>query len=228
MAAVLCTSIGDLCSTTCNACSKVICLPCRALNLGCETLGDLLCTPFMPYILVTFGLNTPAVVFGVLSFGSIGCDELFTWLIANAVLSAIHMVACLYIIRRIRESAAEPMAVATVVTKGDDIPSKTEQGYLVSNFTALPENSADREGGANSFQRIKHVLCYDQGMAVYILVVIVWVVWMSLGISRRLLADGENADCDILAGYMNITIVCGYVWMMVVACAFCCSILCVR
>lgn len=231
MAAVLCNGIGDLCSSTCNAFSKVICLPCRALNLGCETLGEILCTPFMPYMIVTFALNTPAVVYGVLSLQSVGCTDLFSWLIGNAVLCAIHMVACLYIIKRIRESAAaESMVVTTTVVsaKGDDVPSKTEQGYLMSNFRALPEYSTDREGGANSFQRIKHVLCYDKGMAVYILVIIVWLVWMSMGIGRRVLADGDNAECEDLVMYMNITILCGYIWMMVVACAFCCSILCVR
>jgi hypothetical protein len=234
MAAVVCTTIGELCSASCNAFSKVICLPCRALNLGCESLGELLCTPFMPYMIVTFALNTPAVVYGVMSVQSVGCSDLFSWLIGNAVLCAIHMVACLYIIKRIQEAKAaeEQLVVATSVVSGkgaDDIPSKTEQGYLVSNFMALPaEHHTDREGGANSFQRIKHVLCYDKGMAVYIIVIIIWLVWMSMGIGRRVLADGNDAECDTLINYMNVTIICGYMWMMVVAFAFCCSMLCVR
>jgi hypothetical protein len=230
MAAVICTSIGDLCSASCNAFSKVICLPCKALNLGCESLGDLLCTPFMPYIIVTFALNTPAVVYGVLSFKSFGCYDLFRWLIVNAVLSAIHMIGCLYIVQKIRESQAEPMAyaVATTGNKGDNSPSKTEQGFALSNFTAMPEQGDRALGGANSFHRIKHVLCYDKGMALYILVVIVWAVWLSLGIGRRFLYDDANEDCGELVGYMNVTILCAYVWMMMVAFAFCCSLLCVR
>jgi hypothetical protein len=258
MAAVLCTALGDLCSTTCNALSQVVCLPCRALNLGCESLGQLLCTPFMPYIVVTFALNTPAVVYGIMGLiNNFGCASLVRWLAINALLSGIHMIACLYIVQKIRESFPEEygvvVAVATPVvpTKDggkdyhDNAPAKVEEGYVLSNFSPIPPergsgkrsstttyaaaSATKATGGANSLQRIKHVLCYDVGMAVYIIVCIVWMVWLSMGIGQRFMyQDDASGECDGLPGHMNVVILCGYVWMTVVAFTFCCSILCVR
>jgi hypothetical protein len=226
MAAVLCQSVGDLCTQSCKAVSKVICLPCKALNLGCESLGEFLCTPFMPFLIVTFGLNTPALVLGIKSLDNYGCSELFNWLIVNAVFAAIHMIASVYIVNRIKESAPDrtPVAVATTGVESND--SKMESGYILQNFTV--PNDDDR-GGSNSFQRVKHVLCYDKGMAVYILLVIFWMCWITVGISRRLFVEDANNDaCSELIPYMNITISCGYVWMTMVGVAFCCSFLCMR
>ena len=229
MAAVLCQSVGDLCSQSCKAVNKVICLPCKALNLGCESLGEILCTPFMPFLIVTFALNTPAVVYGIKSLDNFGCTDLFNWLIVNAVFGVIHMIAAIYIVNKIKSSGPDPttpIATASTATTGLESSKMEEGGYVLENFT-VPQS--EEHGGANSFQRIKHVLCYDKGMAVYILMVIFWMVWISIGISRRLFVeDANNESCYELIPYMNITISCGYVWMTMVGMAFCCSFLCLR
>jgi len=222
MAAVICTSLSELCRTSCNAVSRVICLPCKALNLGCERLGDLLCTPFMPFLVVTFALNTPGVVYGFMSVDNYGCSDLFRWLIVNAVLSGIHMFGGMYIVNRIREPAAEELSSSKTQSSVDKME---EGGYVLNNFS-VPKNN--ERGGPNSFQRVKHVLCYDKGMALYILVVVFWMVWICMGVNRRLTVDDGNEACDELISYMNITISLGYVWMTVIGVAFCCSFLCLR
>jgi hypothetical protein len=230
MAAVLCSTVGELFSSSCRAISQVICLPCKACNLGCETLGDILCTPMMPFIIFTFGFMAPSVVYGVLSLDNYGCRDLFSWLIVNGVFAVIHMVGCLYIVQKLKEPGSEPI-MATVMgessnAKGES--SKMEEGNYISmasNFSAPKNNEV---GAANSIQRAKHVLCYDKGMAVYILLILFWMAWICVGINRRFSVDDGNASCYELIKYMNVTITCGYVWMTMVGLAFCCSFLCLR
>lgn len=229
MAAVLCTTLSDVINTSCHACSKVICLPCRALNLGCEKLGDVLCTPMMPFVLFTFGLMTPALVYGVLSLDNYGCSDLFRWLIVNAVFAVFHMFGCMYIVQKLREPGQDTYYTQSGTpadTKTDS--TKMEEGAYVrisNNFTAPKDHE---RGGPNSIGRVKHVLCFDKGMAVYILVILVWIVWVCVGINRRFSVDEGNASCAELTSYMNISIMCGYIWMTMVGLAFCCSFLCLR
>ena len=73
------------------------------------------------------------------------------------------------------------------------------------------------------------MICYDKGMAVYIVIFLFWVVWMGIGVSRRLFYDrDEDESCDDLTRYMNFSIAIGYTFMTLVSFAFCCSLLCVR
>lgn len=237
MAAVLCSSVGELCTATCKGFGKVVCLPCKALGMTCDLVNDFLCTPFLPYSVVTFSLHTPALVYFGKSLDNAACPELFRWLMVNALLSAMHMIAALYIVHKIRESAAEQMFVSSATARlssskvdGTDNLSKLEEGPTATavpynNFSTLQE---EQNGGANSLERIKHVLCYDKGMAVYILVIVVWTVWLGMGVTRRFVFDDGNEACDELVGYLNITIACGYMWATMVCFAFCCSLLCLR
>ena len=80
-----------------------------------------------------------------------------------------------------------------------------------------------QHGRVFTFGRIKYVLCYDYGMAVYI---IGWSVWLGIGFGRRFTFDSGNEVCDELVGYMTPTIICGYLWATLVAFAFRCSFLC--
>jgi len=237
MAAILCTSIGELCGKGCQC----IRLPCQylgqACSKSCDMLGEIMCTPFMPYLVVTFGLNTPAVVFALKSIESYGCSySVFRWLAINAAFGFCHMFAAFYIVQIIRAPAlAHRPAEATVsALTGLNSQKAAEEGsYVESNFRPITDGTVgyDVPGGANSFQRIKHVLCYDKGMAIYICIFLSWVVWMGIGVSRRLFFDDFNeggGDCDQMLGYMNTAIALGYVWMGMVGMAFCCSLVCLR
>jgi hypothetical protein len=243
MAAILCTTIGELISTACKALS----IPCRACGAGCDKLGELICTPFMPYLVVTFFLNTPAVVYAIKSTVNEGWNcsyELFRWLIINAVLSIIHMIASFYIVNLIREekpspalpitattAASQPTFMATTGTATTSEPTTTYQNASSGNSgNFIADSSYDVPGGPNSFQRIKHVLCYDKGMAVYIVIFLFWIVWLAIGVSRRLFYDNNydgDDGCGVLR-YMISAIAIGYVWMALVGTAFCCSLFCLR
>lgn len=230
MAAILCTTIGDLIGKCCQSLTK----PCeycsQGCSKGCNELGKMLCTPFAPYIVCTLALNTPAVVYALksLSIGDFECSfPLFRWLIVNAAFALAHMFAAFYIASIIQ--APKPQAPTISAVTGLNSPQATEEGRAAaihSNFTPMPN---DLEGGANSFKRIKHVLCYDKGMAIYILVFLAWVVWMALGVSRRLFVeDYYGDDCDGMLSYMSTAITCGYVYMFMVSVTFCCSLVCLR
>lgn len=219
MAAILCKTVGDLITQCCGAMR----IPCQACGKGCNELGKLMCTPFMPYLVVTFGLNTPAVVYGVRNLLNIDCSpSLFRWLVVNASYSVCHMVAAMYIVKIIRAPAPTPAQAATVsATTG----LKAAEEGTANNFYVLSDQETSTPGGPNSFQRIKHVLCYDKGMAVYIVIFLSWIIWMGMGVSRRF---SDDSGCDDMLHSMNVAISLGYVWMSMVGMAFCCSLCCLR
>jgi hypothetical protein len=86
-------------------------------------------------------------------------------------------------------------------------------------------------GEANSIQRLGQVMCYDAGVAVYIVVFFAWMVWQSIGMSQVLFA-GDNGDeddvCDEMNKHMVFAIICGFLYLLLVCFAFGCSVLCLR
>jgi len=237
MAAILCTTIGELLSKCCRSLSKPCDFLCTGCSRGCDELGKLFCTPFAPYLICTLALNTPAVVFALQSVGYFDCSFVQTkWLVVNAVFALAHMIASFYIATVIRAPSVQQ--TAEVVDPTPTIAAKTGLSYQAAddgaeegratpktNFAVLPD---DMPGGANSYKRIMHVLCYDKGMAVYILIFLTWVVWMGLGVTRRLFSEDYADDCGDMPRYMSTALACGYVYMSLVAVAFCCSLMCLR
>lgn len=101
MAAILCQGINELC--------KLMCVPCKACGLGCRSLGEVLTSPFFPYLAVTYALNVPAVVYGIQGFtyrfshASNYCGIGTTWLMVNTLLAAAHLIASWYLVYTIRQ-----------------------------------------------------------------------------------------------------------------------------
>lgn len=157
----------------------------------------------------------PGLVYGAMSIVK-DCPNLGNWMIANGVLALVHMIAALYIVKKIRETSSSH---DTQHKSGDSEAPSTNY----SNFT-VPNR--DQHGAANSFTRIKHVLCYDKTVAVYIIIFIGWIVWLCIGMARRFSADGE--DCDQEVKWMNVIISCGYIYLSMVFVAFGCSLCCLR
>jgi hypothetical protein len=107
---------------------------------------------------------------------------------------------------------------------------------VASMLAGLPDNPDD--GPANSFQRLGQVLCYDAGVALYFFVAVLWVIWQSVGVTVAIsLAAGSGYDgdddvvgnqCDKIKGWVVLSTVCGFLYMMLVFFAFGCSLLCLR
>lgn len=92
----------------------------------------------------------------------------------------------------------------------------------------------DDDGEANSFQRLGKVMCYDAGVAIYILVAVGWLVWQSVGFMEVVSSggnngnDGENGiDCPLVE-WITMSLACGMIYCMVVCVVFSCSFLCMR
>jgi hypothetical protein len=86
-------------------------------------------------------------------------------------------------------------------------------------------------GGPNSFHRLGRVLCYDAGVAVYIIIVIIWMFWQSTGVLKlfgSVGGDNGNENCYQTENWQMYSITLGFLWMMLVCCAFSCSLLCLR
>ncbi|KAL7569670.1 hypothetical protein ACA910_008324 [Epithemia clementina (nom. ined.)] len=84
-------------------------------------------------------------------------------------------------------------------------------------------------GSAYSWQRLKQVLCYDMVVAIYIVGAIFWLIWQSMGVQQALNSGGENGElCESIHRWISLSIMCGFIYSMLVFIAFSCSFLCIR
>ena len=85
----------------------------------------------------------------------------------------------------------------------------------------------DDHGAANSCARMKHVMCYDKVVAVYIVIFLGWIYWLAVGIGRTF-GNDESDGCGEQGRYIGLSISCGYVYMCLVGAAFAISLCCLR
>eukprot|EP00547_Thalassionema_nitzschioides_P004612 CAMPEP_0194211284 /NCGR_PEP_ID=MMETSP0156-20130528/9902_1 /TAXON_ID=33649 /ORGANISM="Thalassionema nitzschioides, Strain L26-B" /LENGTH=236 /DNA_ID=CAMNT_0038938793 /DNA_START=65 /DNA_END=772 /DNA_ORIENTATION=- len=236
MAAVLCSSIGELFS----GCGKIICLPCQACGIGCQSIVDVVTSSFFPYIFVTAAFNVPVVILGakgISGFGGENCkDESFFMLLSGAF-ALMHIIACFYIIHRIREDReveTSNVATTTPVSVHDMESGKTKESTDYKNIataTATPVTTTstviieDDAAPRYSAGRIKDVLCYDKGVALYIVITVVWIFWQCQGLNVYFKHDQEN--CADVASGMLTSLFCGWFFASLVGIAFLCSLCCV-
>lgn len=248
MAAVICQSIGDLC----RGCGEICCLPCKACGMGCQCLWDVVSSSFFPYMFITFALNAPPLLLGIQSITDLtgGCVDAATWLLVNAVCCGIHMVACLYIVHKVQVEApaqqvllpaAQPAKTTTsTVVKASvyDAESKKETitttatpvsnlesgTYYQNMYHQQRQYQGDVEPG-NTWGRIGHVMCYDKGVALYIVIAIGWIIYQTVGVAKFLTQSG---DCSDLGNRMLVSLACGWFYMCMVGFAFLCSMCCMR
>jgi hypothetical protein len=267
MAFLLCQSIGQLLSGVTKCCT----IPCRSC---CDGFTQVICSPFFPYLALTVGLNLPPTLWGIQSLANIRtCDTV--WLLANAVATALHIVAAFYIVYKIQTDQTPVQAVATEeeavayayadtgegvtaaaatttntklnegskmsVEEGTHYKSMEGPGpvQMLSRWTSISSGPGDGSSAtaANSVQRLGQVMCYDAGVAVYIIICCAWMVWQSIGVSTVLFGGSSSSDdnddggdeiCGEAGKWMVYSIICGFLYLMLVCFAFGCSILCLR
>lgn len=86
------------------------------------------------------------------------------------------------------------------------------------------------QGQANSVQRLKQVFCYDIGVALYIIAMVFWLIWQSVGISQVLFGNEDNDSyvCENIEKRTILSILCGFLYIMLVFVTFACSFCCLR
>mmetsp|Transcript_38589 Transcript_38589/g.57364 ORF Transcript_38589/g.57364 Transcript_38589/m.57364 type:complete len:299 (-) Transcript_38589:97-993(-) len=294
MAAILCNGLSGLCT---NA-GDLICLPCKACGLGCDMCCKMMCGPFFPYLAVTFVLNLPCIVYGAKALtdfrAGAQCISGLEWLMINAVLSAVHIAAAIYIVEKIRDDApsqkemegadfqlVEPVKAKPVEAKipaatvpgavavggapqdmkksgkgkddGSEIVTEYRQmaameeaqGYTTTTtVTHIPAPSKARasnnvfdnismgpesDAPAMSCGRIKHILCHDCVVAIYIVIALFWLFWQSIGTPRylELAADGDF-QCGNTEKAIAISLTCGWMYGTLAIVGFLCSMCCLR
>jgi hypothetical protein len=282
MAALLCKSIGDLCS-----CLTVPCTLC------CECTGQLLCTPFAPFLIVTFALNLPLVLWSARSAEHRDCAGAPWWLWVNGIMAGMNLLGSVYIAHRVQSTrrpsgakAAQDHTTTTAATTGtvvedapdyyhdlsaakDDSDQENKHSVNVAEPATFPAsvinfvgalmgsqkhtdkdkmerdapqatiilggdgNDDDDDGPSGSFQRLGQVMCYDTVVALYLLVAILWILWQSMGSMLAVSFAGKNSvgdnhQCDQVQRFVVYSLICGYVYLMVVTTSFGCSIICLR
>lgn len=76
--------------------------------------------------------------------------------------------------------------------------------------------------------RIKHVLCYDGGVAIYIILAIVWIIWQAVGFGKLVSFNGGGCGGNGVASKLVTSLLCGYIYMSLVGIGFLCSLCCLR
>jgi hypothetical protein len=247
MAAVICQSIGDLC----RGCGEIMCLPCKACGIGCQCLWDIASSPFFPYMFVTFALNIAPVALGIQSVPDLGggCTDLATWMLVNGIFCLIHMVACLYIVHKVQEenqnSLQKPFApggpaptttTTTTVTSASVYDTESKKETVTATATPVQNLESgtyyyrnmspdDDAAPGNTWGRIKHVMCYDKGVALYIIIAIAWIFYQTVGVTKYVTQSG---DCGDIGTRMLGSVFCGWFYMSLVGFAFFCSMCCMR
>lgn len=213
MAAVLCRETANICNALCNACGTVCLLPCKMCGVTAELLSDVVCSPFFLYLVTTFTCNFPPVIFALLGIKpDIDCYDVWTWLFVNALLCTANMAAACYISSKIQ--ARNESIVQSI------LPDTEKQETKQIHASWYVRNEETR---SNSYNRMRHVLCEDPVVAIYILVVIFYMIWTSVGIARTL---GDGGCDEDLQRFARNSLFCNFCFLSVGGIAFCCSICC--
>ena len=130
------------------------------------------------------------------------------------------MVAAVYIVHKIqKEDVLSPPLIDAETGVGSGGKEGSEAPSTNPEYQAMPVLSTEGKSGA---ERLKDVLCYDVGVALYIVAAIVWLVWLTVGFQQTV------ADQDDCGSHIIFSILCGWCYATVVGCAFGCSLLCLR
>lgn len=170
-----------------------------AANLGIvwESIVNLVKSPFFPYLFVTYILNLPPFAYGLASVFSVECNS--DWLFFNAFLTAMHLIASVYTVHRIREESKND-------SRTEEISDETPYMQAVDASTI---QTPPIPGTPNSWERIRVVMCYDMSMAIYYVLCIVWAIWLVLGTKK--IKDGEvDESCG---RWVKLSVVFGFLYM---------------
>jgi hypothetical protein len=219
MAALICDSVSKLCGSctdACGSCCQVVAVPCRAVS---QAIQGVICSPFFPFLFVTILCNVPPMISAAKTFTS--CH----WNLVNAGFCLVNIIAAFYMVHKLQQNErilvqAQVMMAETGTTAAHTGTSKTDYQTMPTIATTSASNSSVRLRDPPG-ERMKKVLCYDAGVAVYILIALVWLVWLMYGFPKAVATD--NDACGIL-----YAIFCATCYIIIAGCAFACSLVCLK
>lgn len=201
------------------------------------TKYEYICHPL--FLITAGGFNFPPLVFGVLGFVE-WCNYYSNWLVGNAALTGLNIIAaiyCVYKIRKVarpRQSSSRTDEAEEDAEKGDsDTDSNSNNHHRGMDEVTItdpspPPPAARAKSGCfsrlihmrtTSSDRIRHLVCYDGIITTYAILFLFWVFWLSEGTQRVLqMADVEEEEqfegCMVYhERYMKTSLVCGFVYV---------------
>ena len=183
------------------------------------TKYEVICHPL--FLIVSGGLNFPPLLFGALGFVE-WCNYYSNWLVGNAALTALNIVAgiyCVYKIRRTVKPLQEPRLTEvdeesdTSGNDGNADPEPKSDPYeetpppppITSPMATRPPSRGCfshllRLRTASS-DRIRHLICYDGIITTYAILFLFWVFWLSEGTQRVRHVEQAEAENELEGCY---------------------------
>jgi hypothetical protein len=195
--------------------------------MSAQTRYELVCHPF--FLAVAGGLNLPPLAFGILGYMT-WCSYYSSWLVGNACMTALNMVAALYSVYKIRRiSHPPPTETADSLSDADDIEKDGDDTDSNNELSDGPQDSQppvyetrgcfSRLVGLRnvSSDRIRHLICYDGIIATYSILFLFWVFWISEGTQRIRHLDWATEEelegcVEFHERYMETSLVCGFTY----------------
>ena len=186
---------------------------CSGLCKGCETVCcapfKALKNPFSITVITAIAFSAPPIVSSLGSLSEFsptdGCKS-STWLLGNTVFCAVNIAGAVYIF----------ILFASTDTGS---PSLIDDGTMARRFLKL-----------KGFDRAMHILCQDPGVAVYILALVGFFVWLCLGASWWSNGSMPNGCMNSYDNAVSTSLGCGFSYLTVgfisLCCAMCCSCCC--
>jgi hypothetical protein len=126
-----------------------------------------------------------------------------------------------------KQASSSPFTKVTETTKS---AAASAQSSIKSALHM--RSSASNEGRANSVPRLVQVLCYDAGVAIYIVIFVAWTIWIAIGSSHIFgnvgVDEWSGPACGNAGKWVRNSVILGWIYMWLVFCSFCCSLICVR
>jgi hypothetical protein len=114
--------------------------------------------------------------------------------------------------------------IQDMLTPGREDPATRRQSRRTAPSSSSSSAQRHRHGDANTWKRLRHMLCYDVGVALYMILWVFWLVWLSIGSPTIYTHNNDDdADCEDLEGWARWAVICGYTYLAVVVFAFACS-----
>lgn len=141
--------------------------------------------------------------------GNTRYDRCDTWFFVNAVFGVLHILAALYIVRKMEEPATPveptaPQEAAPYYLQPDGVMVAPVPDPESGRRRIVKKNAHKSSAPPNSWKRIRHVLCENPVVALYIVVFLVYVAWQYFldeqPCSRGMAFAMKCADLFIMAG----------------------------
>jgi uncharacterized membrane protein len=196
--------------------------------MSAQTRYELFCHPLL--LIFAGGLNLPPLAFGILGYTT-WCAFFSGWLVVNACVSALNMVAALYAVYRIKR-LSNPEPSRDQSESIDEAEKEIENGTYCNGSEGEEFSEEEAPGVADngkettclrrylrrrtiSSDRVRRLLCYDGVIATYSIMFLFWIFWLLEGTQRTrnydLASEDDLEGCaDFHFRYQETSIICGF------------------